>query len=65
KMKLVPEPGTPPSALAPFYVLDPIDFATRPLRPEKTSFAFAPMDWPDYSTVSQLPFNGLLYPSTK
>ncbi len=37
----------------------------RPLMPEKTTVSFAPMDWPEYVSVWDLPFNRLLYVSTK
>lgn len=33
----------------------------RPLKSEKTSFMFAPMEWPEYLNVWDLPFNPLLY----
>ena len=36
-----------------------------PLKPERTSFIVAPLDWPEYLSVWDLPFNGLLYASTK
>jgi hypothetical protein len=35
------------------------------LKPEKSTFSIAPMQWPQYLHVSDLPFNGLLYVSTK
>jgi hypothetical protein len=42
------------------YMFDP-----RPLKSEKTSFRVAPMEWPEYLTVSDLPFNRLLYISAQ
>lgn len=32
----------------------------RPLKSEKTTFMFAPMEWPEYLSVWDLPFNQLL-----
>ena len=48
----------------------PVDLAEysvdrRPLKSEKTSFMFAPMEWPEYLSVWDLPFNQLLYVSAK
>jgi hypothetical protein len=37
----------------------------RPLKPEKASVSFAPMNWPEYLNVWDLPFNRLLYVSSK
>jgi len=35
----------------------------QPLKPEKASVSFAAMDWPEYLSVWDLPFNRLLYVS--
>jgi hypothetical protein len=40
-------------------------FFLRPLKPEKTSVSFTPMALPEYLSVWDLPFNRLLYVSTK
>ena len=40
-------------------------FDRRLLKSERTSFTVAPPDWPEYLSVMDLPFNGLLYASTK
>ena len=60
--------GQEPSSAAQAHVsgfdwYDP--FLFRPLEPEKATVSFAPMDWPEYLSVWDLPFNRLLYVSTK
>jgi hypothetical protein len=40
-------------------------FSLRPLMPEKATISYAPMDWPEYLTVWDLPFNRLLYVSAE
>jgi hypothetical protein len=45
--------------------LDRYSVDRRPLKSEKTSFVFAPMEWPEYLNVSDLPFNQLLYASSQ
>lgn len=45
--------------------LDWYDVLLRPLQSERTSISFAPMEWPEYLTVRDLPFNPLLYVSTR
>jgi len=45
--------------------LDGYSLDRRPLKSEKTSFMFAPMEWPEYLTVWDLPFNQLLYASSQ
>lgn len=43
----------------------PLDFSLlRMLKPEKSTFSFAPMQWPVFRNVSELPFNDLLYVCT-
>ena len=37
----------------------------RPLKPQKASVSFAPMNWPDLLTVWDLLFSRLLYISSK
>jgi hypothetical protein len=37
----------------------------RPLKSEETSFMLAPMEWPEYLSVWDLPFNQLLYVSSQ
>jgi hypothetical protein len=53
--------GERPSVAA----VDHYMFDLRPLKPEKTSFRFAPREWPEYLIVSDLPFNRLLYASSQ
>jgi hypothetical protein len=48
----------------------PVDLAgysvdLRPLKSEKTSFMLAPMEWPEYRSVWDLPFNQLLHVSSQ
>jgi hypothetical protein len=51
---------TPPSVDLNGYSVD-----RRPLKSEKTSFMFAPMEWPEYMTVWDLPFSPLLCVSSQ
>lgn len=47
------------------FDLDGYSVDRRPLKSEKTSFMFAPIEWPEYLNASDLPFNQLLYASSK
>jgi hypothetical protein len=46
-------------------VSDQNSFFLRLLQSEQTSFAFAPIEWPEYLRVSDLPFQQLLEISAK
>ena len=52
-------------AAPPVDVLALDGFDRRLLKSERTSFTVAPPDWPEYLSVQDLPFKGLLYASTK
>jgi hypothetical protein len=52
-------------AAPPIDVLASAGFDRRLLKSERTSFTVAAPDWPEYLSVRDLPFNGLLYASTK
>lgn len=45
--------------------LDGYSIDLRPLKSERTSFIFAPVEWPEYRNVWDLPFNQLLYASSQ
>lgn len=54
-----------PSFVAQLDELSLNALAVRPLESERTSLSFPRMTWPEYLTVDDLPFNQLLYVSTK
>lgn len=54
-----------PAAAAQLDVRDQNSFFLRLLQSEQTSFAFAPIGWPEYLRVSDLPFQQLLEVSAK
>jgi len=55
----------PYSATPPPVDLDGYSVDRRPLKSEKTSFKFAPLEWPEYKSVWDLPFNQLLNASSQ
>jgi hypothetical protein len=63
---LAQDHGQEPSFVLQAEVFDFFNFPfRRPLKPEKATVSFAPMDAPEYLSVRDLPFNRLLYVSTK
>jgi hypothetical protein len=53
-----------PSVVAQLDARDRDDFFLRKLQSEQTSISFAPMEWPEYLTVRNLPFEPLLEVAT-
>ena len=60
-----PVGGRPPVLAEPIDVLRVYGVDLRPFKSERTSISCAPIDWPEYLSVWELPFNRLLYASTK
>lgn len=67
--EMLPSPPARRSVQEPLQVVQTRDvdflhlFFLGPLMPEKAIISYVPMDWPEYLSVSDLPFQGLLYVS--